>query len=67
MGGEAARVRRPPSAFPAVIQHMPPNDVEQGYDEIQWCPIEMIKLRWFKEAMVSYVRHSPYVKQILNN
>ena len=27
----------------------------------------MIDLRWFKEAMISYRTHSPYVKQILNN
>jgi hypothetical protein len=61
-------VTRLSSAYPIVIQHMPANGVEQGYkEEIDWCPTEMIDLRWFKEAMISYRTHSPYVKQILNN
>ena len=35
-------VARLPSDFPVVIQHMTTNDVEQGYDEKRWYPIEMI-------------------------
>lgn len=46
---------------------MPANGVEQGYGERGWRAVEMIDLRWFKEAVVSYGRHKPYVKQILNN
>ena len=34
--------RSPPSAFTVVIQHMPANGVEQGYDKIGWCLVEMI-------------------------
>ncbi|XP_052568117.1 endogenous retrovirus group K member 10 Gag polyprotein-like [Peromyscus californicus insignis] len=32
-----------------------------------WAPIEMLDLRRFKEAIVSYGMHSPYVKQMLNS
>jgi hypothetical protein len=60
-------VGRSPSAFPVVIQHKPANGVQPGYDETGWHPTEMIALRHFKEAMISYMMHSPYVKQILNN
>ena len=41
--------------------------MKQGYDETGWHPIERKYLRYFKEAMISYGVHSPYVKQILNN
>lgn len=30
-------------------------------------PIEMIDLRHFKESVISYVMHSPYVKDRLRN
>lgn len=60
-------VMRSPSAFPVVMQQMLANSVEQGYDEIRGCPIELIDTRHFKEAMISYEMHFPYVKQILNN
>ena len=60
-------VMRSPSAFPVVIQQMSADSVEQGYDEIRWYPIEFIDLRHFKEAMISYEMHLPYVKQILSN
>lgn len=30
-------------------------------------PIEMIDLRHFKESVISYVMHSPYVKDRLSN
>lgn len=54
-------------SFPVVIQHMPANSVDKGYAEIRWHPIEMIHLRRFKEAMVSYRMYMPYWKHILNN
>jgi hypothetical protein len=41
--------------------------VEHGYDEIGCLPIDRTDLRHFKEAMISYGMHSPYVRQILNN
>lgn len=38
---------------------------EKPYDKItEWQPIEMARVKWFKEAMMSYSLHSPYVKQI---
>ena len=43
------------------------NVVEQGYDKIGWHPTEMIDLRHFKEVLISYRMHLPYMKQILNN
>ena len=49
-------------SFPNSLQHMPANGVEQGYDEIGWHPIEMTDLTHFKEAMLSYGMHSPYMK-----
>ena len=50
-------VRRAPSVFPLFIQHMPVKHtvsygIKQGYAEIGWHPIEMIDLRWFKEAVI---------------
>lgn len=48
-------------------QYKPVNGMEQHYDEIGWCPVEVIDVRIFDEAMISYVIHLPCVKQILNN
>ena len=33
VGGWSGVMRSSPSAFPVVIQHMPANGVEQGYDD----------------------------------
>lgn len=41
---------------------MPANDVEQGYDEIGWSPVEITDLSQFKEVVISYGMHSIYVK-----
>lgn len=30
-------------------------------------PIEILDVKWFKETVISYGMHSPYVKQILNS
>ena len=46
---------------------MPAKSGEQGYDKIGLHPIEIIDIRHFKEAMISYEMHSSYVKQIQNN
>lgn len=44
-----------------IVKHMPANGA--GYNhKITWRPIEMIDLRHFKESVISYVMHSPYVK-----
>ena len=53
---------RSPSAFPGVLQHMPADGVEQGYDETGWSPIEMIALSRFKEAAISYGMHSLFIQ-----
>jgi hypothetical protein len=41
---------------------MPANDADHDYDEIMWCPIEMIDLRLYKDAILSCRVHSPCVK-----
>lgn len=46
---------------------MPANDIGHEYDEITWSPREMSNLKHFKESVVSYSMHSPFVKQILSN
>ena len=46
---------------------MPSNGVEHNYDSVEWCPIEMIGLKNFKEPVASHTVHLPYVKQILSN
>jgi hypothetical protein len=55
------------SSFPVIMQHMPANRVKQSYVKIGWHPVELINLRHFKEAMVSYGMPSSYMKQILND
>lgn len=64
---EGHGVMKPPSVFPVIVQHMPVNGADHDYDEIAWHLIEMIGLRYFTEAIVSYGIHPPYVKQILSN
>jgi len=56
-------IRSLPTTFPGVVQ--PAKGMELSYEG--WHSIEMIGLRHFKEAMISYGMHLPYVKQILNN
>ena len=34
--------------------------------EANWIPVPMLDLRRFKESIVSYGMHSPFVKQMLN-
>ena len=46
---------------------MPAKRVEQGHGGIGWYPIERTDVRPFKESIISYGMHLPYVKQILNN
>lgn len=35
----------------------------QGYTEDNWDPVEMLNLKGFKEALVSYGMFSPFLKQ----
>lgn len=58
-------MRSSPPVF-LVVQYMSANGMEQGYNKIRWHPIEMKDLTHFKEAMISYGNHLPYVKQIPN-
>ena len=39
----------------------------QGYEEVKSSLTDIIDLRRFKEVVVSYGLHSPYIKQILNS
>lgn len=39
----------------------------QDYEELGWEPIDVLDLKRFKEAIVTYGMCSPYVKQILND
>lgn len=45
---------------------MPANNVDYAYNELTWCPIEMLDLKHFKEAIISYGLHSLFVKQMLS-
>lgn len=56
---EGAVLTKSPWVFPVIVQHMPANDTDHDFDEIAWHPIEMIGLRRFKEAIVSYGIHAP--------
>ena len=63
-------MRLTPSTLPVIIKHMPANgDNLQGYinKKIGWHPVEMTDLRYFKEEMMSFRMHTPYVKQKVNN
>jgi hypothetical protein len=41
---------------------MSANDDTPPYNELTLCPIEMLALKHFKESMVLYGLHSPFVK-----
>lgn len=60
-------VRKPILVYPITIQDLPADDrYPQGDEENTWNPIEILDLRRFREMIVSYGRHSSYMKQILN-
>ena len=48
--------------FPVILQHTSANGVDHDDDVIVRHLIEMIDLRHFKEAVISYGIHSPHVK-----
>jgi hypothetical protein len=56
-----------PSAFPVFVQHMPANDGGHDSNELIWHLLEMLYLKHFKEAIVLYGLHSPFVKVLLSN
>jgi hypothetical protein len=54
--------------YPVTTQDLPGDDRHlQGYEEVKWNLTDILDLRRFKEAIISYVINSPYVKQILNS
>lgn len=56
-------VTESPIAFPVVIKHVPANaDHPQGYDKIELLSVEKTDLKHFKEVIMSYGSHTPYVK-----
>ena len=46
---------------------LPPERCPQGYSRVNWDAIEILDLKRFKKATVSYGMHSPFVKQMLNS
>ena len=55
--------RQPTLIYLVTLQEMPNN---RGSVTANWTPVPMLDLRRFKEAIVSYGMHSPFVKQMLN-
>jgi hypothetical protein len=54
--------------FPATTKELGPDDRNpQDYQEFGWHPIEVLDLKKFKETVITYGLHSPYVRKILNN
>lgn len=62
---EGPGITKSPLVFPVTVQHGPATGADHGCDAIMWRPIEKIDLMHFKEAIIPYKVHSPYVKQIL--
>lgn len=54
-------------AFLVFVQHKPANDGGHDSNEVIWHLVEMLYLRNFKEAVLLYSLHSPFVKEMLNN
>ncbi|KAL6040241.1 hypothetical protein STEG23_020317 [Scotinomys teguina] len=50
--------------FPVALQETPN---VPGHVQNKWIPIDMLDLKRFKEAIVNYGIHSPFVKQMLNS
>lgn len=46
---------------------MPAEDGGHAYNELTWCPIEMLVLKHFKEAVDLYSLHSSFLKEMLSN
>ena len=61
-------IKIPVLIYPVTMQEWPPDDRKpQSYAEVNWIHVEMINLKRFKEAGLSYAMHSPLVKQMLNS
>lgn len=56
-----------PSAFPVFVQYMPANYGGQDYNELTWHMVKMVDLKHFKEAIILYNLHSPFLKEMLSN
>ena len=49
------------------VKHMPAHDDIPAYDGLAWHPLEILDLMHFKESIMLYGLHSPFVKEMLNN
>ena len=56
-------IRKPTLMYLVTIQWWPPYDM---YSEVNWDLVKMLDVKRFKEAVVSYGMHSPFVKQVFN-
>lgn len=54
-------------AFSFFAEHMSDYNGHHAYNELTWCPIEMIDLKHFKVVVVLYSLHSPFINEILSN
>ena len=60
--------RKSTLVYPVTLQEGPLYDKHpQGYAEIYWNPVEMLDYLRFKDAVISYGMHLPFVKQMLNS
>ena len=66
MEEERSKVIRKQTLVYAIQEQPPDNRYPQGYAELIWNPVEVLELKRFKEAVISYGVHSPFVKQMLN-
>lgn len=61
-------IRKPTLVYPVTIQEWPSDDGHPwGYAEVRWNPVERLDLRRFKESIILYGVHLPYLKQMLNS
>ena len=61
-------VRKQALVYPVNVQQRPPdNDQPQGYQEFEWQLVGLLDLRTFKESVINFGMHFPFVKQILTS
>lgn len=49
------------------MQQMPANDSGHTSNKLTGCLIEMLDLKHFKDAIVLYFLHSPFMREMLSN
>ena len=61
-------IRKQTLVYLVNIQQNPPDsDYPQGYQEVEWQPLDVLDLRKFKESVTNFGMHLPFVKQILTS